>query len=100
MTDLCKEIEKFGKGIGNASRYRIVQALFGGSQTVGKLVKMVKLSQPSVSQHLKTLKESNIVLDERHGQEVLYTLNTPYVLTLLKNLVSEVKKPPRLQGKK
>lgn len=33
MSDLCSEIEKFGKGIGNTSRYRIVEALFAGPKT-------------------------------------------------------------------
>jgi ArsR family transcriptional regulator len=92
MTDLCNEIQKFGKGIGNTSRYRIVEALFKGRKTVTELVKIVKLSQPAVSQHLRTLKESSIVVDERHGQEVFYSLNTEYVLVLLKNLTAEVSK--------
>lgn len=92
MTDLCNEIQKFGKGIGNTSRYRIVEALFKGPKTVNELVKRVKLSQPAVSQHLRTLKESSIVVDERQGQEVFYSLNTEYVLVLLKNLTAEVSK--------
>jgi DNA-binding transcriptional ArsR family regulator len=92
MTDLCNEMEKFGKGVGNASRYRIIEALFKGPRTVGQLVKTVKQSQPAVSQHLKTLKGCGLVTDERQGQEIFYSLNTEYVLTLLKNLASEVKK--------
>jgi len=76
MSDLCNEIQKFGKGIGSTSRYRIVEALFNGSRTVSELVRLVRLSQPAVSQHLKTLKETNIVQDIRQGQEVLYSLNT------------------------
>ena len=38
MTDLCKEINEFGKGIGNKSRYRILEALLKGRKTVGELV--------------------------------------------------------------
>ncbi|MBI4084956.1 MAG: winged helix-turn-helix transcriptional regulator [Candidatus Liptonbacteria bacterium] len=92
MKDLCSEIEKFGKGIGNASRYRILEALIRGRKTVGELVKIVKLSQPAVSQHLKTLKACNLVVDERRGQEVFYTINAGYALFLLKNLVSDINK--------
>lgn len=90
MPDLCDEVQKFGKGIGNASRYRIVEALFKCPKTVGELVKVVKLTQPAVSQHLKTLKAAGIVTDERCGQEVRYSLNTTYVLGLLKRLSSDV----------
>ena len=91
MPDLCKEMEKFGKGVGNTSRYRIVEALLKGRKTVGELVKIVKFSQPAVSQHLKVLKACNLVIDERRGQEVFYTVDSEYMLNLLKNMVGEVK---------
>ncbi len=92
--DLCGEIEKLGKGIGNANRYRIVEALLRGRKTVNELVGVVKLSQPAVSQHLKTLKGCNLVVDERRGQEVFYALNTEYTLRLLQCLVKDFKKHP------
>ena len=92
MTDLCKEINEFGKGIGNKSRYRILEALLQGRKTVGELVKIVKLSQPAVSQHLRTLRGNGLVVDERRGQEVLYSVNTEYLLGLLKNLSDQVRK--------
>ncbi|MGA7162051.1 MAG: metalloregulator ArsR/SmtB family transcription factor [Bacteroidota bacterium] len=92
MTDLCKEINEFGKGIGNKSRYRILEALLKGRKSVGELVTIVKLSQPAVSQHLKTLRGSGLVVDERRGQEVLYSVNSEYLLGLLKNLSDQVKK--------
>lgn len=92
MTDLCKQINEFGKGIGNKSRYRIIEALLKDRKTVGELVKIVKLSQPAISQHLKTLKGSGLVVDERHGQEVFYSVNTEYLVGLLKDLSDQVKK--------
>lgn len=90
MTDLCKAINKFGKGIGNETRYRIVQALLKGRKTVGELTAIVKLSQPAVSQHLKTLRECGIVTDERRGQEVFYTVNTEHTLHLLRSLLNDM----------
>jgi len=91
MTDLCREINEFGKGIGNKSRYRILEALMKGQKTVGELVRIVELSQPAVSQHLKTLKGSGLVVDERRGQEVYYSVNAQYLLGLLKNLSDRLK---------
>lgn len=96
MTDLCNEIEKLGKGLGNASRYKIVQALFDEPKTVTELVKVAKISQSAVSQHLKTLKLCDMVLDERKGQEVYYRLNAEYTLKLLKSLSDGIK----MQAKK
>lgn len=84
-------MEKFGKGIGNATRYKIVEALFKEPKTVSELIKIVKLSQSSVSQHLKTLRLSNIVIDERKGQEVYYRLNVEYTMRLLRELSDGLK---------
>jgi ArsR family transcriptional regulator len=91
MNDLCKKINEFGRAMGNASRYRIVEALLKREMSVGELVKIVHLTQPAVSQHLKTLKTSNLVIDERRGQEVYYSVDAPYILSLLHSLTSDVK---------
>ena len=100
MSNLRIEMEKFGKGIGNASRYGIVEALLKGRKTVGELTNIVKLSQPAVSQHLKTLKSSNLVVDERRGKEVFYAVNTEYLLALLTNLSSDVTECKKLKQDK
>ena len=86
MTDLCKEIANMGKGIGNESRYRILETLMKGPRTVGEITKKLGLPQPAVSQHLKVLKSANLVEDERQGQEVLYSVNVSYMAGLLKRL--------------
>ncbi len=96
MPDLCKDINKLGKGIGNETRYRILQALIKGEKTVTDLVTMTKLSQPAVSQHLKTLKESNLVTDEKRGQEVYYSLNAEHTLRLLRCLVEDLEKHKKI----
>lgn len=95
MTDrIKKEIENLGKGIGNASRYQIIQILLKGEKTVGEIVDQVDLTQPAVSQHLKTLKACNLVSCERKGQEVYYAINTRYTIDLLKSLLDDVSKCP------
>ena len=86
MTDTCTQVNAFGKALSNPTRYRLLQALLKGRKTVNELTKIVKLSQPAVSQHLKTLKVSQIVVDERRGQEVFYDVNTEHLMYLLANL--------------
>jgi ArsR family transcriptional regulator len=90
MTDLCKQVNEFGKAMSNAARYRIVEALLKGEKTVNELVKIAKLSQPAVSQHLKVLKGSGLVSDERRGQEVFYRAESAHILRLLKSLTTDV----------
>ncbi len=90
MSALCNEIEKFGKGIGNTTRYNIIEALLKGERSVNELVLLTKLSQPLVSQHLKTLKSCDLVSSVRRGQEVYYTVNNAHILELLKSLTQEM----------
>ncbi len=90
MTDLCKEIANMGKGIGNENRYRILETLMKGPRTVGEVAKKLKLPQPAVSQHFKVLKAAHLVEYERHGQEVLYSVNVSYMASLLKKLATNL----------
>ena len=90
MGSLCDEIQKLGKGIGNTARYRIMEALMKGSRTVSQLVKSVKLSQPAVSQHLKTLKSCKLVKDQKNGKEVSYSINVKHTVGILKIFVTHL----------
>ncbi|MEK7514443.1 MAG: metalloregulator ArsR/SmtB family transcription factor [Patescibacteria group bacterium] len=92
MTDLCKEIAKLGKGIGNENRYRILEALMRGPRTVGEVAAKTRFAQPAVSQNLKVLKSANLVDANRSGQEVYYSINIAYVASLLRKLVADVEK--------
>ena len=92
MSDLCNEIEKLGKGIGNANRYSILEVLMQGPKSVSDIVDAVQLSQPAVSQHLKALKEYKLVTDTKKGQEVFYQIDVAYTTKLLTTLVSSLNK--------
>lgn len=92
MTEVCEQMERFGKAIGNTTRYNIIQALATGPKTVGELAEVADCSPSVASQHLKVLKLSNVVTFERDGQQVHYRLNTTYVLGLLKSITEDFKK--------
>jgi DNA-binding transcriptional ArsR family regulator len=44
----------------------------GGEVTAGDLVRGAAVSQPAVSQHLRTLREAGLVSERRAGRHVLY----------------------------
>jgi DNA-binding transcriptional ArsR family regulator len=94
MSDLCTEIELLGKGIGNANRYRVFEALLNGPKTVNDVALTVKLSQPLVSHNLKVLKSASLVTDERRGQEVYYAVNVVHMAAVLKKLTQSVNNCP------
>ena len=43
--------------------------------TVGEIVEQVKLTQPTVSYHLKEMKHSGLLKCTKKGKEVYYTIN-------------------------
>lgn len=87
-------MEKLGKGIGNANRYRILEVLMQGSRTVSEVAARVRLAQPAVSQNLKVLKSASLVVDERRGKEVYYSVNVAYMAKLLQKLSRDVEECP------
>lgn len=105
MSAWCTKIQKLGKGIGSATRYQILQILMDGKKSVTDIVSEVKLSQPAVSQHLRTLRSCALVQSSKQGQEVYYALNGKYMIGLLKHLTSGVTnckalKPAKVAKKK
>ena len=41
------------------------------------------ISKPSLSHHLATLRSAGLVTDERHGQNIIYSLNTTVMQDLI-----------------
>lgn len=63
------------KVLGDANRYRIVQILSKqGEVAVSDLAKILKISTPLASQHLKTLEQASILEKEKQGPRVYYKL--------------------------
>lgn len=70
-----KMYSKSFKAFGDPTRLKILMLLSGKELTVNDVVKKVGLSQPTVSRHLAILREAEIVIDRRAGQQVFYSLN-------------------------
>lgn len=60
--------------IGEPNRYRILELLKQKHSTVGELVTALGASQPSVSKHLKVLKDSGFVQVRVDAQRRIYQL--------------------------
>lgn len=69
-----QDATKVFKALSDPTRQRILQLLEKGRLSVGEIVDHFPLSQPTISRHLAVLREASLVLDERHGQRVLYRL--------------------------
>jgi DNA-binding transcriptional ArsR family regulator len=60
--------------LADPTRLRIVEALAGGEQAVGDLVRAVDIDQSGVSRHLRILGEAGFVTMRPDGARRLYSL--------------------------
>ena len=76
-------IARIFRGLGDASRIKILTTLLDGSRTQKEIVDAVGLSQGRVSQHLSCLVWCGYLKSERRGRTVVYEIANPRVLALL-----------------
>jgi ArsR family transcriptional regulator len=69
--------------LSDPSRILILYLLEEKSQNVTELMNNLELSQPSVSRHLKVLRERNMVTSTRDGQTIVYSLRDQRVIQAL-----------------
>ena len=63
------------KAINDPTRREILVFLIGGAQNAGEIAKQFAMSKPSISHHLDLLKQGNLILAEKKGQYIIYSLN-------------------------
>lgn len=68
-------VTKVFKALSDNTRQEILRLLESNQCTVGEIVGRFSLSQPTISRHLSVLKEAELVVDQRQGQNVVYRLN-------------------------
>jgi DNA-binding transcriptional ArsR family regulator len=61
--------------LGDPTRRAILARLLEGPLAVGELASHFPVSRPAISQHLRILKDANLVVDQPQGNRRLYTLN-------------------------
>ncbi|MGB3889642.1 MAG: metalloregulator ArsR/SmtB family transcription factor [Priestia megaterium] len=91
------EIEKAAqilKLLGDKTRLSMMKLLQTNECCVCELVEIYNASQPSISQHLRKLKDVGLVKEKRKGQWIFYSLNQAhehhdFVISLLDSLPSQ-----------
>lgn len=93
---MVDKIEKILKALGDKSRLRIINILSERSLCVYELTEVLKLSQSTVSGHLRVLKDARIVEDKKDGLWVEYRLCKDYKFNSdIVNLINEALKSGR-----
>ncbi|MCL4078744.1 metalloregulator ArsR/SmtB family transcription factor [Coriobacteriia bacterium Es71-Z0120] len=81
-SDLCKTLA-------NAKRQAILSALRDGEVSVSEIVERTGIPQPTVSQHLATMRTKGVVVARREGSRVLYRVSNPKIVQAF-DLITEV----------
>jgi DNA-binding transcriptional ArsR family regulator len=63
------------KALSDPTRRKILQLLKESDLSAGEIADHFNISKPSISHHLNTLKQAQLVQDERQGQSMIYSIN-------------------------
>jgi ArsR family transcriptional regulator, arsenate/arsenite/antimonite-responsive transcriptional repressor len=72
------------KALNDPTRRKILELLQEKDMTAGEIAEKFDISFPSISHHLDLLKQAKLVIAEKEGQFVFYSLNTTVVDDIMK----------------
>ncbi|MCR5154686.1 MAG: metalloregulator ArsR/SmtB family transcription factor [Lachnospiraceae bacterium] len=74
----------------DSTRLRIMWLLCHTEECVSDVAAAVNMSAPAVSHHLKTLKQSGLIISRRDGKEVLYTIAKTKEAELVHSMIDDI----------
>jgi len=64
------------QALSDPTRRKILKMLKEKDLSAGEIADAFNISKPSISHHLNILKQAELVINEKKGQNVIYSLNT------------------------
>ena len=80
------------KALSDPSRRKILMLLKEKDLTAGEVAEHFDMTKPSISHHLNILKQANLDLDERQGQNISYSLNTTVFQEVMRFFLEMIEK--------
>ncbi|MBD0381659.1 autorepressor SdpR family transcription factor [Paenibacillus sedimenti] len=80
------------KALSDPTRRAIIKLLRDKDRTAGEIAEHFQMTKPSISHHLNALKAAKLILDERQGQNIMYSLNTTVVQEVMGWFMDIIKK--------
>ena len=74
--------EVFG-ALANPTRRDILDALLAGEQTAGDLAAQFDMARPSVSEHLRALREAGLIIERQDGRRRFYRVTAEPMAELI-----------------
>ena len=72
------------KSLSDINRRKIISLLRKKDMTAGEIAGHFNISKPSISEHLKILKNADLISSEKNGQFIVYFLNS----SILEDVIS------------
>lgn len=92
MLDIPK-MTRLLTALGEPARLEIIDHLAKQEHmNVGELASKFRLSRPTISHHLKILKDAGVVQSEKRGQETYYRVNRDTLILGLQQVVDTLKR--------
>ncbi len=77
--------------MGDINRQQIIMILLeNDTLNVNQLTEKMDISRPAVSHHLKILKLAGLIISNKNGKEMYYSLSTMEFLKHIKELISTI----------
>lgn len=83
MDELSLLHDNICQAIGDPRRIQILYAVHEGRRNVSALAEALQIPQPTVSRHLAVLRQRSLVIAQRDGTAVYYSLADPRIITVL-----------------
>jgi DNA-binding transcriptional ArsR family regulator len=92
------------KALADPTRREILRLLRRKEMSAGDLAERFDMTKPTVSHHFAVLKDADLIVSRREGQQIIYSLNTTVAQDLLawlwEMLGSEVKREKETKREK
>jgi ArsR family transcriptional regulator len=93
MNSIChgKKIISFFKAICDLNRHKILYLIKkNGEMNASDIISNLKLSQPTVSHHLKILVEAEVIVSRKIGKEMHYKINEEFINHCCNGFIKDV----------
>lgn len=88
------------KALADPTRREILKLLRDGPRTSGEIAQRFPTSWATISRHLGVLRDADLILSERNGQQIVYELNTTVFDDIIEQILDWVTPRPGRGGKR
>ena len=85
-------MDKVFKALADKNRRKILEILKMSDMNVGEISRYFNMTGASLSHHLNVLKQANLIISERKGQFIEYSLNTSVFEEVMKMFLNYFEK--------